>query len=140
MKTTLGILEDAKSILLQNGIIEETNITGEVRLISRVLNSKLEDIVLSAVYSEAEQVQESRINVNIYTPNLKRQPSNTSQVIDNTQADIYRVFEISNFVMKTLGGYRGNKFFIEIYSSPEIIDFEGETFVNIQLTYNRLHS
>lgn len=138
MKTTMDILEDLKGILLSKWVMDNIKLSGEVRLLKRKLGSTLEDIVLSSVYADAEQVQEARINVNLYVENLRGLASDVPFSIDNTQPNINRVFDISGFLMRFLDDYRGKDFFLEVFGLPEIVSYEGETFLNIQVTYRHL--
>lgn len=135
IKTAIGSMEDVKEALELADVLGNTGLTGEIRLILRILNSKNEDIVINCIVPSATQITENIINVNLHIPNLPAIPAGVPNTVDNGQPDIARMEEIGKFLIEVLDGFRGYDFFTEVETTGEVIPDGKNWFYNIVIRY-----
>ena len=68
MKSDVEVRQDIFAIVNASEI--KSAITGQVRYIPRKAGSKLEDCIISVLDSDAAQIQDCIVNVDIYVPNI----------------------------------------------------------------------
>ena len=68
MKTDVEVRQDVFAVVKSSPIA--TAISGSLRYIPRATGSKAEDCIISVLESDAKQIQDCIVNVNIYVPNI----------------------------------------------------------------------
>ncbi len=90
--TAEGVCQEIISLI---GNATELGISGEVRSMTRRFQSKLEDVIVSPLVFDAQQVQRGVFLINIHVPNLLNQQGGGAGV-DNTQPNKTRFEEIAD--------------------------------------------
>lgn len=100
--------------------------TGRI-LSKRLDNSTTEDVVISTLFLNFNQVQEGLINVNVYIPNLHIKIGDNW---DNSQEDTERLFKIEKLITKAFKAIDDTPGFALGYSVTlqQIIKFEDGDF------------
>lgn len=97
-KRSLITAEDVcQEIISLIGSATDLGVSGEVRTMTRRFQSKLEDVIVSPLVFDAEQVQRGVFLINIHVPNLLNQQGGGSGV-DNTQPNMVRFEEIASII------------------------------------------
>lgn len=89
--------EVCQEIISLIGSVADLGVSGEVRTMTRRFQSKLEDVIVSPLVFDAEQVQRGVFLINIHVPNLLNQQGGGSGV-DNTQPNMVRFEEIASII------------------------------------------
>lgn len=140
IKTAMDAMEEIKLALDNSYHISTVGLTGEIRILSRKLNSTKEDIIINTVTVNAGQIQEGLFNVNVHMPNLKGQPSENPTMVDNTQPDLTRMIEIGNAAIDTLNEVWQYDSHFSIDNAGEPIRDDKEWFLNILVRYYALRT
>lgn len=130
-RTLISSTESAEIVrlrLVSGGLKVAVNLTGSIYPMNRPLNSGLEDIVVSTLAMNADQMQEGVINVNIHLPNL-------SISGDSTQPNLPRFQSIATACLALLDDVWGSDFNLEI-EDPGIVQRDGNNwFCNIRIRF-----
>lgn len=134
----MDAMEEIKEVLDNSSFVVDTGLTGEVRLLSRRLNSTKEDVIINTIAFSAGQVQEGYFNVNIHLPNLLNQPSGNPTIIDNTQPNIDRLNELGRAAIDILNEVwlYDSDFSVDSAAAPRRDD--KDWYLNIVIKYKAL--
>lgn len=136
--TAIDAMEHIKATLESANIASQVGLTGEIRTLSRRLNSMKEDIVINTIVFTSEQVQEGFFNVNTHTPNLTGQVAGNPTMTDNTQPNLERMYEIGNAVVSALNEVWLFDSFFSIDNGAEPARDDKDWYINIKVRYYAL--
>lgn len=134
----MDAMEEIKSVLDNSSFVVNTGLTGEVRLLSRKLNSTKEDVIINTIAFGGGQVQEGFFNVNIHLPNLKGQPSDNPTVIDNTQPNLLRLDTLGRAAIDILNEVWLNSSDFSVDSAAPPRRDDKDWYLNIVVRYKAL--
>lgn len=137
-KTAVQAMDDIKDVIEIADVINNTSLTGELRIMNRRLNSDKEDIVINTIVASAEQITEGYFNVNTHVPNLKNQVAANPTAVDSTQPNIPRMNEIGSVLMEVIDDYRGFDFILQLDSGGEVIPDGKNWYYNFKVKYTYL--
>lgn len=130
MKSDIEIKDDVFKII--KGSILEQSVTGKLSKTRRPNNSNKEDIVISVLSSDASEVQEAYVNVNIYVADNIRD----NQAEENS----IRCRELCNIAKVLFKVQRNDEYRITL-DKQRILEVEGkdEHMINNRLLYKHLN-
>lgn len=130
IKQSIDAQNDVKSLLESSALA--FMITGQIRNNMRVLNSSKEDIIITTLFWDADQIQSGIITINIFVPNLIQQVGNS---VDRTQPNIPRYLELSSIVVGVLDDYHGDDFSLTLRNPGKLETNGTESLYNIEVNY-----
>lgn len=138
IQTAKDAMDAIKQVLEEADVASQVGLTGELRILSRRLNSTKEDIVINTSNLSADQLQNGTFNVNIHAPNLTGQTSGNPTMTDNTQPNLDRLYEIGNAIVAILNEVWlfGSDFCVDNGVEPARDD--KDWYVNIRIKYRAL--
>ncbi|MDM8174785.1 hypothetical protein QT327_10520 [Olivibacter sp. 47] len=138
IKTAFDGINEIYQVFIAGNFAATTGLTGQVSKQSRMLNSKMEDVVISCLVLSAEQIQDGIFNVNIHVPNLENLPSGIPNAVDNTQPNYDRLNELGSAAIELLDDswLYNSHFYLE--RAGEIIPESKGHFFNIRIRYHAL--
>lgn len=98
MRNTFNLVDIIYLVLTANATIMGA-INGKVYKNQRPLNSDKQDIVVGSLPINAEQIQQTVMNVNVHIPNLKISINGAQ---DNTQPDLVKLEAVTAMVIEGL--------------------------------------
>lgn len=130
MKSDIEIKDDVYKIIKSSAL--EQSITGKLSKTRRPNNSNKEDIVISVLASDAGEIQEAFVNVNIYVADNSRD----NQAEENT----IRCRELCNIAKTLFKVQRSSEYRITL-NSQRVLEVEGkdEHVINNRLLYKHLN-
>lgn len=133
MKSTTDVIQLIYAYLISQGVKATVGLTGGIYWLRRPKSSIKEDIVISAVAMNAEQVQEGVFNINIHVPNL---PLAT----DDTQPNFARLDAIAAVLVPLLREVRINDWFFYIDEPATPVPDGNGWFCNIRIKFYTLRN
>lgn len=129
MITAIEAAEKVRSKLITGGLKTSVSLTGSIYPANRPLNSIKEDIVVSALSLNGDQVQEGLMNVNIHIPSI-------SSASDGTQPNLPRFNAIAVATIALLDDKWDYDFNIEVEEPGQVYrDKDNSWFCNIRVRF-----
>lgn len=131
MKSDIDIKDDVYKIIKDSEL--EKSINGKLSKTKRPKNSNKEDIVISVLSNDFEEIQKAFVNVNVYVSDTNR---------DNQfEESSIRLRELCNLAKKVLSVGRGEDFRFTI-ESQRVLEVNGknEHLINNKLLYKQCNN
>lgn len=130
MRTDEEIKDDIFAAIKGSSL--ENEVSGKLSKKDRPINSNNEDIVISILANQNDQIQKASVNINIYVSDKAEKVGGLVQYAENT----IRLKLLSRMVFDLLENYVGQSFYLKV-DSQRVLSVSGkqEHFINTKVYY-----